>query len=243
MEERTIESYITRPSPIPREALPKHIAFIMDGNGRWAKSRGLPREMGHKEGAKVFRRLVEYCGDIGIPTVTVYAFSTENWRRPAAEVNAILALLQVYIDDAFRTFREKGIRILFLGDLSPFPPKLRSEMERLTRESAGNPRTLCIAVNYGGRDEILHAVNRLIERGQRVERESEISDMLYTAGLPDPDLILRTAGEKRLSNFLLWQAAYAELLFCDTLWPDMTEEAVDDALREYARRTRRFGGV
>ena len=230
------------PSPIPREALPKHIAFIMDGNGRWAKGQGKPREYGHKEGAKVFRKLVEYCGDIGIPVVTVYAFSTENWRRPAAEVNAIMTLLQSYIDDAFRTFTEKGIRIRFLGEKTPFPKRMREEMERLERESAGNPRTLCVALNYGSRAEIVRAAANLAAAGEEITEES-LSGALYTGDLPDPDLIVRTAGEERLSNFLLWQAAYAEFYFTPTLWPDMTEESVNEALREYARRTRRFGGV
>lgn len=234
--------YTLLPSPVPREALPRHIAFIMDGNGRWAKAKGKRREAGHIEGAKVFRDLVEYCGDIGIPVVTVYAFSTENWRRPAAEVNAILKLLQMYIEDAFRTFTEKGIRIRFLGEKTPFPDKMRAEMEKLERESAENPRTLCVALNYGGRDEIVRAANRLAAQGEEITEEA-LSDALYTGGLPDPDLIVRTAGEQRLSNFLLWQAAYAEFYFTPTLWPDMRPADVDAALREYAGRTRRFGGV
>ena len=225
--------------------LPSHIAFIMDGNGRWAKGRGLPREAGHKEGAKVFRNLVEYCGDIGIPCVTVYAFSTENWRRPAPEVRAILALLRLYIRDAFRTFVEKDIRIVFLGDKSPFPAGLRKEMERLERDSAGKRKRLNVALNYGGRAEIVRAAQRLAEQNVPAAEitEERLAAELYTYGCPDPDLIVRTAGELRLSNFLLWQSAYAEFYVTDTLWPDMRTADVDRAIEAYNGRTRRFGAV
>ena len=233
------------PETAVRGTLPTHIAFIMDGNGRWAKGRGLPREAGHKEGAKVFRNLVEYCGDIGIPCVTVYAFSTENWRRPAAEVKAILALLRLYIRDAFRTFVEKDIRIVFLGDKSPFPPSLRREMERLEQDSAGKRKRLNVALNYGGRAELVRAAQRLVEQKVPAEEitEERLSAELYTCGCPDPDLIVRTAGELRLSNFLLWQSAYAEFYATDTLWPDMRSADVDRAIEAYNGRTRRFGGV
>ena len=225
--------------------LPKHIAFIMDGNGRYAKAKGLPREYGHKVGAKVFRELVEYCGDIGIPCVTVYAFSTENWKRPAVEVNAILVLLQSYMEDAFRIFAEKGIEIHFLGDKSPFPKKLRTEMERLEHDSKGGAKILNVALNYGGRAEILAAAKQLLSEGASPDtlREEDISARLTTGHCPDPDLVVRTGGELRLSNFLLWQSAYAELYFTNTLWPEMTTADVDAAVREFSRRTRRFGGI
>ena len=214
--------------------IPEHIAFIMDGNGRWAKKRSMPREYGHKTGAAVFKDLVEYCGDIGIKHITVYAFSTENWKRPKAEVDAIMALLDAYIDTAFRDIAEKQFRIIFLGSKAPFSPELRERMEKLERDSAKYGRILNVAMNYGGRDEIVHACNQLIADGA-----AEITEEM----LSDPDLIVRTAGECRLSNFLMWQAAYSEFYFTDKLWPDMTHGDVDEAIAEYTRRERRFGGV
>ncbi|MBQ8697143.1 MAG: di-trans,poly-cis-decaprenylcistransferase [Clostridia bacterium] len=220
-----------------------HIAFIMDGNGRWAKKRGMPREYGHKVGAKVFRNLVEYCGDIGIGCVTVYAFSTENWRRPENEVRSIMNLFREYLDDAIRTMMEKDIRIVFLGDKGIFPEDIRETMLGIERDSEGNTRRLNIAMNYGGRDEIAHAVNLLIAEGVESVTEDMISERLYTLDAPEPDLIVRTGGELRLSNFLMWQSAYSELYFTDTLWPDLTEADVDAAVAEFNRRTRRFGGV
>lgn len=220
-----------------------HIAFIMDGNGRWAKKRGMPREYGHKVGAKVFRNLVEYCGDIGIGCVTVYAFSTENWKRPESEVKSIMNLFREYLDDAIRTMMEKDIRIVFLGDKSIFPEDIKETMIGIERDSSGNTRRLNIAMNYGGRDEIAHAVNQLIAEGVTNVTEELISAKLYTLDAPDPDLIVRTGGELRLSNFLMWQSAYSELYFTDTLWPDLTEADVDAAVIEFNRRTRRFGGV
>lgn len=221
----------------------RHIAFIMDGNGRWAKRRGLPREYGHTVGAKVFRRLVEYCGDIGIKCVTVYAFSTENWRRPENEVKAIMKLFREYLDDAVVTMTERDIRIVFLGDKAIFPDDLRQTMERIERDSANNTLRLNIAINYGGRDEIVHAVNKLIAAGEVNITEQMISDNLYTLDAPDPDLIVRSGGEMRLSNFLMWQSAYSELYCVDTLWPDFTERDVDKAIAAYNMRERRYGGV
>ena len=220
----------------------KHIAFIMDGNGRWAKKRGMPREYGHREGAKAFQRVVEYCGEIGIEYVTVYAFSTENWKRPENEVNAIMQLFTEYMSEAFRVFAEKGLRIRFIGDRTRFDAKLVTEMERLERDSEQNPKVLNVAFNYGGREDILHAAKTLIDQGEKLTEEN-LSQALYTQSCPDPDLIVRTGGEMRISNFLLWQSAYAELYFTDTLWPDMREKDVDAAVNEFARRNRRFGGV
>ncbi len=220
----------------------KHIAFIMDGNGRWAKKRGMPREYGHREGAKAFQRVVEYCGELGIEYVTVYAFSTENWKRPENEVKAIMQLFSEYMSEAFRVFAEKGLRICFIGDRSRFDSALLLEMERLEHDSRENRKVLNVAFNYGGREDILHAVKKLTAEGKNLTEEN-LSAALYTAECPDPDLVIRTGGEMRISNFLLWQSAYAELYFTDTLWPDMRKKDVDAAVAEFARRNRRFGGV
>ena len=221
----------------------QHIAFIMDGNGRWAKKRGMPREFGHTVGAKTFEKVVRYCGDIGIRVVTVYAFSTENWRRPQNEVQAIMGIFREYLDRAQKKAEEYNIHTVFLGDKSIFPEEVRVRMERLEQETAHYPLTLNIAINYGGRDEIVHAVNTLIAQGKTEIIEDDITANLYTAHCPPPDLIVRTGSEQRLSNFLLWQAAYAEFYFCDTLWPDLDEAAVDAAVEAFYARKRRFGGV
>ena len=220
-----------------------HIAFIMDGNGRWAKKRGLPREMGHKEGAKVFRRITEYCFRGGIDAVTVYAFSTENWRRPANEVGAIMLLLKSYLQQCKKEFEEDNIRVTFLGDKTPFTPELHSLMEEIERDSENNRFRLNIAMNYGGRAEIVSAVNKLIAGGAREVTEADISAAVYTGGQEDPDLIVRTAGELRLSNFLTWQSVYLEFYFTDTLWPDFSESDVDASVDAYYCRTRRFGAI
>lgn len=221
----------------------QHIAFIMDGNGRWAKKQGMPREYGHKVGADVFRKTVEYCDDIGIHCVTVYAFSTENWKRPHHEISAIMLLFKQYLKDAVKTMMKRDIRIVFLGDKAPFPKEIQAQMEEIERDSAANSKRLNIAMNYGGRDEIVHAVNRLLQEGRRKICEQDITDRLYTLDAPMPDLIVRTGGEQRISNFLMWQSAYSELYFTDVLWPDMKPADVDKALEEYYQRNRRFGGL
>ncbi len=221
----------------------RHIAFIMDGNGRWAKVRGKTRNEGHRRGAEVFEKISEYCAEIGIRYVTVYAFSTENWKRPESEVSALMRLFSRYIDTALARLSEKKIRIVFLGDKSVFPEKLRQKMVSLEKRSSVYDRILNIAFNYGGRAEIVTACNMAIEKGASFLTEDDISGNLYTAGCPDPDLIVRTAGEMRLSNFLLWQAAYAEFYYTDTLWPDMTKEDVDAACVEFFKRKRRFGAL
>ncbi len=220
-----------------------HIAFIMDGNGRWAKKRGLPREMGHTEGAKTFSRISEYCFSGGIDAVTIYAFSTENWNRPKHEVNAIMTLLASYLKLGLKEMTEKNVRVTFLGDKAPFSSDTRELMERLEKDSAGNKYRLNVAVNYGGRAEIVSAVNRLAAAGVTEFTEELIASELYTKGQNDPDLIVRSAGEVRLSNFLTWQSVYSEFYFSETLWPDFSEEDVDAAVDAYYRRTRRFGGV
>ena len=226
----------------------EHIAFIMDGDGRWATKRGMPREYGHTVGAKVFRRVAEYCFRGGINTVTVYAFSTENWKRPSREVNALMTLFTTYLKTGMAEMMKDDIRIRFLGEKTPFGDAQRRLMEKIESDSAGNKYNLNIAVNYGGRREIALAFEKLHEKLQNGEisgriTEEMISDELFTAGQPDPDLIVRTSGEMRLSNFLTWQSVYSELYFTDVLWPDMNEEEVDKAVADYYSRQRRYGGL
>ena len=221
----------------------QHIAFIMDGNGRWAKKKGMPREFGHKKGAETMKKIVEYCGSININCVTVYAFSTENWKRPKNEVDAIMKLLGEYIDYLYTVMDKDNIQVHFLGDKSKFTPELKMRLEKAESDSAKYSRILNVALNYGGRDEIVNAVNKLIAQGKTEISEADISANLYTAHCPEPDLIVRTAGEIRTSNFLMWQGAYSELYFTDVLWPDFTERDVDRAVEEYYNRTRRFGAV
>ena len=221
----------------------KHIAFIMDGNGRWAKKLEKSRDHGHTEGAKVFEKIVEYCGKIGISAMTVYAFSTENWKRPPEEVTKIMSLLERYLDRVIARFSEYDVKLRFIGERQQLSEKLRSKIEKAERLTEGKSRILNIALCYGARAEIAHAVNALIRSGRTDVTETDITDALYTAGCPDPDLVIRTAGEQRLSNFLLWQAAYSEFYFTDTLWPDFGPSGVEEAIKVYYSRTRRFGAV
>lgn len=218
----------------------RHIAFIMDGNGRWANARMLPREAGHKAGAEVFKKIVRYCRRIGIRYCTVYAFSTENWNRPKAEVDAILRLLDQFAKEADG---EKEIEFHFIGDMSPFPPDMRSHLQALEQSTAGRPYVLNIALNYGGRAELTHAVQTLLQEGKTEITEQDITAHLYTAHCPDPDLVVRTGRELRVSNFLLWQSAYAEYYFSDKMWPELTEADVDEMVRSFAGRKRRWGGL
>ncbi len=221
----------------------RHLAFIMDGNGRWAKSHGKPREYGHKIGANTFRNTVKYCRDIGIKYVTVYAFSTENWKRPRAEVESIMDLLDKYLDDCEREMGKNDVSVRFIGDISVLRDDLKVKINRITSRTANNTLILNIAVNYGGRAELVYAVNKLIAQKKVGVTEDDIDSALYTSDCPDPDMIIRTAGEYRLSNFLLWQASYSELYFTDVLWPDLTTGDIDNAIIEFGRRTRNFGGV
>ncbi len=231
--------------------LPTHVAIIMDGNGRWAKKRGLPRTAGHVTGAKVFRNIVRHCEARGIGYVTVYAFSTENWKRPPEEVAAIMNLLRDYLKESLRDFKTEDIRVRFLGDRAPLSEDIRTLMEEAEHSTADKTgMCLNIALNYGGRHELtaaMRAIAQQVEEGTLSSAditEDTISAHLYTAGQPDPDLIVRPSGEHRLSNYLIWQAAYAEYVFMDDiLWPDFTAADMDAALAEYARRNRRFGGV
>lgn len=233
--------------------LPRHVGIIMDGNGRWAKNRGLPRYKGHIEGAKTFRKIGEFAGNLGIECLTFYAFSTENWKRPPEEVAAIMDLFREYLrelDERKAENEEKGIKVNFIGDRTGIPKdilKMMGYSERITRKK--DHVILNIAINYGGRQEILHSVQEIakeVEKGKLKASEiteDMISDHLYTGGLPDPDLIIRPSGEYRLSNFLLWQSAYSEFWYSDILWPDFTEADFTAALRDYEKRNRRFGGV
>ncbi|MDD4773493.1 MAG: polyprenyl diphosphate synthase [Eubacteriales bacterium] len=223
----------------------RHVAFIMDGNGRWAKKQGMPREYGHKAGAETFRRITGYCKDIGIKIITVYAFSTENWKRPKNEVDTIMSLLLMYIEEAIRDADINRIRFIFIGNRSFFSRTIQTQMNKLEAVTVkyNNDYILNMAINYGGRDDIVHAVNSLIASGAKSVTEDDISANLYTSHTPPPDLIIRTANERRLSNFLLWQAAYSELYFTDTLWPDLTDRDIDKAVADFYARKRRYGGI
>jgi undecaprenyl diphosphate synthase len=235
---------------MPKRVLPRHLGIIMDGNGRWAKKRGLPRSAGHVAGAKVFKTIVRYCSRIGIEYLTVYAFSTENWKRPQEEVSSLMSLFKTYLRDALDNFLSENVKVRFLGDTSVFDPQLRELIQEVTEVSANRTgMVLNIALNYGGRAEIARAVQLLAKDVQsgllKPEEITEelISSKLYTAGQPDPDLIIRPSGENRTSNFLLWQSAYSEYLVMDILWPDFTTKDLEHAFDVYAARNRRFGGV
>ena len=230
-------------APLENTSGIEHIGFIMDGNGRWAKKRGMPREYGHKFGAESFKKIMEYCGKIGIRAVTFYVFSTENWKRPQKEVDSIMDLLSGYLDECQKELRKYNIRFVFLGDKSVFPPEMRDKMIDIERASTDNDYTVNLALNYGGRDEIVNSVNKLITEGKKSVTEDDISGALYTKDSPELDLIVRTGGDMRISNFLLWQSAYAELYFTDVLWPDFGVADVDAAIEDFKKRKRRFGGV
>jgi len=234
------------------DKLPKHIAIIMDGNGRWAAARALPRTAGHAAGAETFRRVATYCKDIGIEYLTVYAFSTENWKRSEDEIAAIMTLLEKYLYEALEKMERDKVKMKFLGDTTVLSPKLQNlikETEELSKKFDGVQVNICL--NYGSRDEILRAVQKYVEQGDVKQgdgsttalTEDIFSKYLYTADIPDPDLIIRPSGEMRLSNFLLWQSAYSEYYFTDTLWPDFDEKELDRAIVEYQSRDRRYGGA
>ncbi len=222
-----------------------HIAFIMDGNGRWAKKRALPRSAGHIAGAEACERVFRYCQKIGIKTVTVYAFSTENWNRPQEEVEGLMKLFNKQLDRLIDRFEKNDARYIFLGDKAPFTEELRAKMLWLEEKSQarGSDYTLNLAINYGARDELIHAFSALVAEGKTAITEADVAAHLYTKDSPDPDLIVRTGGEYRLSNFLLWQASYAELMTLDCYWPDMNEKRVDEIVRNFYERERRFGKV
>lgn len=229
--------------------LPRHIAIILDGNGRWAKKRGLPRTAGHVEGSENFRRIATYCKNIGVEYLTVYAFSTENWKRPQEEVGAIMKLLGKYLHEAIDTMAKEHIRLKIMGDVSALAPNLRElvdKAERISEQYDGFQANICL--NYGGRDEIIRAAKRWAQDVADGKADGELteeifSSYLYSAGIPDPDLLIRPGGEQRISNFLLWQCAYSEFYYTDTLWPDFTPKDLDKAIEVYRSRDRRFGGV
>lgn len=228
---------------VDKGRLPRHIAVIMDGNGRWAKKRGLPRTAGHKAGAETFRDIATYCKELGMDYLTVYAFSTENWKRPAEEVSAIMSLLEQYLLEAVDTMERDHIRLRFFGDLSALSPELQALAHRTDDISGhydGFQANICL--NYGGRAEILRAARLCAAAGEDWTEEN-FAKHLWSAGIPDPELIIRPSGELRLSNFLLWQCAYSEFYFCDTLWPDFTRAELDKAIIDYQKRDRRFGGI
>ena len=234
--------FVRNRRPVTLDGRLRHIAFIMDGNGRWAQKRGLPREQGHQMGARAFRRLALHCESLGFEAMTVYAFSTENWKRPAREVEAIMNLLDEYIDQCEKELEGHDVRFCFLGDKTPLRPELQAKMIALEHKTLQGRMILNIAVNYGGRAEICHAAQALQDSGTAVTEEA-LSRAMYTAHCPDPDVIVRTGGDQRISNFLLWQAAYAELYFSDKLWPDFSPEDVDEVIHNFYSRKRRYGGV
>ena len=223
--------------------LPRHIAIIMDGNGRWAKKRGLPRTAGHKIGAETFRDIAAYCRELGVEYLTVYAFSTENWKRPKDEVDTIMGLLEQYLQEAINTMEKDQIRLRILGDATALSPKLQrmiDEAKTVSSRNTGFQANICL--NYGGRAEILQAARLCAENGEAWTEEN-FEKYLWSHDIPDPELIIRPSGELRLSNFLLWQCAYSEFYFCDTLWPDFDRKELDKAIIDYQRRDRRFGGI
>jgi len=230
-------------------SVPAHIAIILDGNGRWARRRGLPRTAGHAAGSENFRKIATYCRDIGVKYLTVYAFSTENWKRPAEEVGAIMRLLKKYLVEAVETMERDRIKMKVLGNVDALPEELKALVARTEEISArydGFQANICL--NYGGRDEIVRAAARYAAdvRDGRADAqidEAGFASYLYSAGIPDPDLLIRPGGEQRISNFLLWQCAYSEFYFTDVLWPDFSTEELDRAIAEYDRRERRYGGV
>jgi undecaprenyl diphosphate synthase len=224
--------------------IPKHIAIIMDGNGRWAKKRFLPRSSGHRQGAKTVKEIVKAAKSFNIPVLTLYAFSTENWKRPPDEVSFLFDLLFNFIEKSFQEFIDGGVRLRVLGDISKFPPRLINEIERTVKESAANKDLqLNIALNYGARQEIILAFKKMAAAGITDPTQEDVSKFLYTHDQPDPDLLIRTSGERRISNFLLWQIAYSELYITDVLWPDFTKADLETAIAHFQKRQRRFGGL
>ena len=233
---------------IVKEKLPRHIAIIMDGNGRWAKKHMLKRVMGHERGADAVRMTVRTCRELGVRYLTLYAFSVENWQRPKNEVQALMSLLETYLKTELKEMKETGIRLSVIGDIDGFPESVRDLLVRAIEETSENREmVLTLALGYGGRDEIVHAVRNIVRDSgsTRITPESItkefFSQRLYTAGMPDPDLLIRTSGENRLSNFLLWQMAYTELYFTDVLWPDFSKDDLIEAIVDYQARERRFG--
>ena len=228
----------------------QHIAIIMDGNGRWAKKQGLPRLSGHQKGAETLQEIVRAAADFGVKYMTLYAFSTENWQRDPEEVRGLMSLLRQYLKSEFKEIQEKGVRIIFIGERNMLENDIVEKMEKIERDTVSNKNlTLCIALSYGSRQEIVNACKKIATLSQRGDIRAEdvdikmFSDMLYTKDVPDPDLVIRTSGEQRISNYLLWQIAYSELFFTSTLWPDFTKKELGDIIAEFNQRERRYGKV
>ena len=241
---------MSHPAGVPADKIPRHIAVIMDGNGRWARERGLPRIEGHRRGSEAVRACTAACLEAGVPYLTLYAFSKENWQRPADEVAALMVLLDRFLAERTAEIMERNIRLRAIGHLPDLPDKVRRRLEDTIARSAGNTAlTLTLALSYGARTEIADAARQLAREAKAGTLDPETIDeeavaaRLYTAGTPDPDLLVRTSGEMRLSNFLLWQISYAEIVVTPQLWPDFTKEDLFAALQEYARRHRRYGGI
>lgn len=233
---------------VDKENMPRHIAIIMDGNRRWAKAKGKPANFGHKEGAKTLEKIVRYANKIGLEYITVYAFSTENWKRAEEEVKALMFLFQTYLNDYSKRADSENIKLQFLGDREALSKQMQKSMKVCEERTINNTGvTFNIAINYGGRDELIHAIKKIATQAKdgilQIEdiNEKIVSQNLYTQDMPDPDLIIRTSGEMRLSNFLLWQVAYSEFLFVEKNWPDFSEEDLDKAIEVYQHRTRKFG--
>lgn len=228
----------------------EHIAIIMDGNGRWAKKRGLPRSMGHKKGAEVVKEITKAAGNLGVKFLTLYAFSTENWKREPDEVATLMDLLRQYLKSDLKEIQENGVRIIFIGERSMLDADIVENMKKIEADTAANAKmTLCIAISYGSRQEIVNAARRIAVLAKRGDIQPEdvdckmFSDMLYTKDIPDPDLVIRTSGEMRVSNYLLWQIAYAEFFFTEVLWPDFNEKILKDIIADFKKRERRYGKV
>lgn len=229
---------------IDETRLPTHIAIIMDGNGRWAQNRGLPRHHGHREGIKALRRIIRACREIGIQYLTVYAFSTENWKRPEEELNTLFSLFKFFLKREVKKLIKNEIKLQFIGRLHEFSDDIKTLIEEVNLFMNFEPKmTLTVALNYGGRQEIIDAVNEIIRTGVETVDDKRFAEFLYTADMPEPDLLIRTSGEFRISNFLLWQSAYTEFYFSDVLWPDFNKKELIKAIEDYQTRERRFGGV
>jgi undecaprenyl diphosphate synthase len=246
----TAQLITNRSTPINQAKLPNHVAVIMDGNGRWAKQRGLPRIEGHRRGANALKEMLRYCKDLGVKTLTAYAFSTENWGRPTGEVNFLMSLFERLLQKELKEMEEEEVCINFIGDLTPLPPSLQQEMHRSMERTKNNQGVFFnVAINYGSRHEMINACKAIAEKVQQGELSADsindqtISQHLYTSASPDPDLLIRTSGEMRLSNFMLWQLAYTEIYVTDTLWPDFNHEQFDRAIVSFQQRDRRFGQV
>jgi undecaprenyl diphosphate synthase len=244
------DKHLARPAAADRPPPPVHVAIIMDGNGRWAKARLLPRTEGHRQGIEAARRTIEAAADLGIGYITLYGFSSENWKRPTTEVNYLMGLLRYYLRNETAQLHQNGVRIRVIGDREKLGPDLGSLIDKVEHETGGNTRLqLIVALSYGSRSEITAAARRIAEQvragilAPEAITEELFADHLATAGIPDPDLVIRTSGEQRLSNFLLWQSAYAELVFTDVLWPDFTKADLEEAVREFHRRERRYGAA